>query len=180
MDLLDRILTLLVGGLLGYLIAKAEARLKSISEEVHDIDTRVRKDESGVTRLRPIVLDFLLFSVVVMVAYSVYQTVQFNEQLQDNVQRDRVELCESGAESRTIQRDLVDGIYNLAGTAAQRPPGAPPLTEFEKQQYDAYIDRVNEFRQDLYDRIEPSEFCEPFVDDDNVEPKTPDYPHLKP
>lgn len=99
---------------------------------------------------------------------------------QHNQSADERARCGSGVDVRNVQRATVDAIYTLATGSIQRDPDAPPLTEEERQQYNAYIRRVNDFRDNMYEKIKPSEQCAPYVEDDNVKPPTPPTPPIPP
>lgn len=94
-----------------------------------------------------------------------------------NREQDKVALCRSGMETRNVQRATVEAIYNLA-TSFAAPPASRPLTDAEIDRINAYIDRVNVFRENMYKQIKPSEICLPYVDDDNVKPPTPPVPPI--
>lgn len=96
-----------------------------------------------------------------------------------NSAEDERKRCESGVDTRNVQRQTVEAIYGLATGAAQRDANSPPLSRAEVRQYNAYIERVNAFRSNTYKLIKPSELCAKYVDDDKVEPPTPPMPPLK-
>lgn len=87
--------------------------------------------------------------------------------------------CAAAVDSRNVQRATVEAVFNLAGGSFTRAPDDPPLTERERKQYNEYIDRVNDFRYNMYEQIKPSEECAPYVDDDNVRPSTPPIAPIK-
>lgn len=188
MELYERIgwffLGLAIGAILGYIVARLRViddHLSEIKEEVDEIDDIVKhqKDEAGVTRLRPVILDVILFGVVIMVAYAAWSSGQTSNKVEKKTRSDKIALCKSGQEGRDTDRRLVEAVFNLATTSIERPVGSPPLTETEVGLYNAYIDRINRFRKDMYDQIQPSQVCEPFVSDADVKPATEPYPHIK-
>lgn len=96
----------------------------------------------------------------------------------DNARDDKAR-CLTGVDVRNVQRATVEAIYTLATGSIQRDADSPPLTKEELRQYNAYIDRVNGFRSDMYAQIKPSKLCAPFVEDDLVKPSTPPQPPIK-
>ena len=181
MDLADRLLMLLIGGCIGYILARIVDYLKDIKEEVDEVlEIERYRNERGITRLRTVVMDLILGGVILMVAYSAYTVNQTNDRVMEDAENDKRSLCSAGAEARDIDRRLVEAVYGLATDAIDRPNDAPPLTPAELERVNSYIDKVNAFRENMYEQIKPSEFCEEYVVDDNVTPPPPRYPYLKP
>jgi hypothetical protein len=181
-ELAERLTWMMLGGAVGFVLGYIVARLRDIKEELDEVDDTVKhlrsKDESGILRARPIVLDVVLVGVVCMVVWASFASQKAVNAFNEEQHSDVVALCKSGVESRDVQRSLVDAIYELATGSLERPKNAPPLTKQELKQYNDYIDRVNKFRVQTYNRIRPSETCESYVKDDNVEPPTSDFPHI--
>lgn len=179
MDLLDRLITLAIGGFIGYVLARIVDYLRCIKEEVDEIyEIETRRGERGVSRLKPIILDSILIGVVILVAYAAWSSNRANHAVENEAEEDRQAICDSLAEARETDRDLVDAVYQLALGAIDRPKGAPPLTAEQLDQVNSYIDRVNDFRRVQYAKIQPSEVCKPLVDPEPKLPPTPDKPNL--
>jgi Flp pilus assembly pilin Flp len=186
MDLVERAIFLAIGGGIGFILGYIVARLRDIEKEVHEVldiekqkngDTPRRiRDEEGAVRLS--FSRIALFIVVVLVAYSAFMSQKASNDVTDNFEEDKISRCQAGVDNRNVQRELVEAVYNLATGSAQRDPEAPPLTAEEVKQYNAYIDRVNDFRSTMYKKIKPSEECAPFVDDNNVDPPSDPFPNV--
>lgn len=180
MDLVDRLVTLAIGGFVGYVLARIVDYLRVIKTEVDTIYViETERNEHGDSRLRSVILNSLLFLVVVLVAYAAIASNQANHAVAKEATKDKVAVCRSLAEGRNTDRRLVEAVYRLAIGSAERPEGSPPLTKQELKQFNAYITRVNKFRRDQYAKIQPSKICEPYVDDEGRKPPTPDTPLIK-
>lgn len=90
-----------------------------------------------------------------------------------NQKADEKARCIAGVDIRAVQRETVQQIYVLATSVTERDPNAPPLTDEEILQYNAYIKRVNHFRDETFEKIKPPGLCVPYVNDNNVKPPTP-------
>ncbi len=178
----EKIAWLALGCAVGFVFGYIVARLREIKEKEDTIESKVdnlmhrEKDEEGALRFSWTGLAVLV--VVLLTAYAAFVSGHTANQVEDKVQSDKVALCRSGVESRQVQRGLVEAIYELATGSLERPKGAKPLTKVEIEQYNAYIDRVNKFRSDMYAQIKPSEACAPYVEDENVKPPTAPYPNI--
>lgn len=127
-----------------------------------------------------VVIYTCLVLVVVFVLFLDYRNdVQAEQQREREQAQDEIERCQAGVDSRDVQRKTVEAVYNLATGSIARNADDPPLTERELEQYNAYIDRVNNFREDMYAQIKPSKQCAPYVKDDHVKPPTPPTPPIK-
>lgn len=182
MGFAERASWLLLGMALGFVLGFIVARLRSIEEKVNTMDEHVsraiRKDnERGAVRLewRTLALMF----VVLLTAYSAVLSQVASNKVQDAAKDDKVSLCQAGVSSRAVQRELVEAIYVLATGSLQRDREAPPLTEAEIRMYNAYIDRVNKFRKEMYQKIKPTKVCVPYVDDENIAPPSDPYPSIE-
>lgn len=113
MDLLDRMIMLFIGGVLGYMLARVVDYLK---DKKHP--ERQRNDR-GVSRLRPVILDFVLLCVVGMVVSSSF-TVQHNANLvEDNQARlSRITVCNQKFLSKTITALNERTLYTVAQAKA--------------------------------------------------------------
>lgn len=129
----------------------------------------IRKILSKIARHQTLVVYVFLACVVVLAFY-----LNVRNQAADEKSR-----CEAGSDIREVQRQTVEAVYNLATGSIQRDANSPPLTDTELRQYNNYINNVNRFRSEMYRKIEPSEACAPFVEDDRVRPPTPPYPPLR-
>lgn len=185
MDTTDKVGYILVGCVIGYIMRilhEILRELRDVDECVHECRENHRhnrprdRNEDGILRMHPWVLDFVLFVVVIMTVFGVLKSIQFSDKLQENYHDDKVARCVAGAENRMVQRALVESIYKLASKPVQRKAGDAPLTPAQARAYNSYIRQVNGFREDMYDQIKPSEECEPYVTDDDLEPPTENIP----
>lgn len=203
MDLGDRIGWLILGCLIGFVLGYIARSLRDIKEELDEVDELVkhvsgadneqaeaRKKEWWQRRLRG--PDFALLAVVVITAYAAFMSqsasndsknasdlgVKTALDVKKNYEADQLARCKGGTESRDVQRETVDAIYELATGSLKRDASSPPLTATEVKQYNAYIDRVNAFREQMYRKIQPSKACAPYVEDVSMEPPGKPYPHF--
>lgn len=79
------------------------------------------------------------------------------------------ELCESGVDSRNVDRDQTQRIYDLALSSI--PQDRSTLTPDQRKRLRTYVTTVEMFREQSFAAIKPSELCAPYVDDDNITPK---------
>jgi hypothetical protein len=177
----ERLTWLLIGMVIGGVLGYFAHALRDIRSTVHHLDdqTRPQKDESGLVR-KPLLLDFVLLAVVIMVAYASIQSQRASNELERRGQEDLVNRCEAGQDTRIVQRALVEAVYTLATGAAERAPGDPKLSEDERIRYNRYVTRSNEFRTKMYEQIKPPDYCLPYVEDDNVKPPTDPFPTIPP
>lgn len=195
MDLIERAVYLAIGGVLGFILGYIVARLSEIKEELDEVDHIVKyelkhqRNEEGAFRF-PQGRQVVLLLVVLLVAYSAFLSQKASNDIKKQAKEDiakveaqtktaLVERCKSGVDTRTVQRDTVEAVFNLATATLPERTGGAKLSESQKQQYNAYIDRVNDFRDDMYTKIRPSEQCAPYVEDDNVLPPPPPYPRFQ-
>lgn len=186
MEFGERLGWVLLGAAIGFVLGYITAGIRDTRKEVHEIKNEVdevldlerHKGEWGILQNR-IAFRVAFMLSMFLVFWSAFASYQNSVQLEKNAQDDFVNRCQSGTDSRFVQRSLVDAIYNLATGALQRDPNAPPLTSAEISQSNAYIDRVNDFRVKMYNTIKPSEDCRPYVSDDNVRPPTGPFPHIR-
>jgi hypothetical protein len=195
MDLAERVFVFLIGCGVGFVLGYIVAHLRTIERKLDRVDHHVlhhevivsedevkvkSKDEKGVLSWSWLTFTNVAMSLMlILVAYAAFSAQAALNAVEKNTQSDFVAVCQAGAEIREVQRQTVDAIYQLATQSLERPPGSKPLTDVELQQYNAYIDRVNFFREDMYKKIAPTDVCEPYVTDENVVPPTPSFPHIK-
>lgn len=188
MDLDERMGWFIIGALVGIVLGYIVRLLQDIKAEVHDVDVEVKhqnggngnghhKDESGIVSRR-VTLNISLGIVVALTAYAAIASQFALNNSHEQQQKNLAALCKSGANTRHVQRALVDAIYNLATTSLQRDTNAPPLSEARLKMYNDYIDKVNLFRSSMYQQIVPPPRCAPYVHDFNVKPPTPPFPHI--
>lgn len=197
MALYERITWLLIGAAIGFVIGYIVALLRDIKEDLETVDECVRhcqldhehitrpvkkrfgrrKDQLGFMR-KPVVADIAYLFALALILLGLYRMNGITDNIEEKAHADLVARCESSVESRTVQRETVEAIYNLAIQSVIRGTNAPALTKEELRQYNAYILRVDKFREDLYKKIVPSEQCKPYVEDDVVVPPTPPTPPL--
>lgn len=179
MDLLERIFFLVVGGCLGYILARIVDQLRELRERVDQVEKHDRqRNEDGFMR-RPFVADLAYLFALSLILIGLYLQYLQSESLAENYEQDRIARCQAGVENRNVQRQTVDAVYSLASGVIERNENDPPLTQEETMRVNAYIERVNAFRDNMYDKIKPSEECAPYVNDDNVRPPTPPLPPIK-
>lgn len=125
---------------------------------------------------------YICLVLVVLLAFYLTERNQNDDEEREarNEKADEIARCQSGEDSRNVQRDLVDAIYNLAVGSIARDVEDPPLKPEEVKLYNAYIDRVNHFRSETYAKIHPSALCAPYVEDDDVKPPSPPTPRFLP
>lgn len=185
--LLSRVVVFAIGCLIGFVLGYVVRSLRDIKNEVGEIhDGQRRNDERGIAALPDFWTSIALLLVVglsVWASISSQNAVNSSDDAIASIKKNQhtqdVERCKGGVESRNVDRTQVEAIYKLAVGSIQRDANSPPLTETERAQYNAYIDRVNTFREDMYKRIKPSKHCLPYVSDDNVKPPTPPFPGIK-
>lgn len=185
-ELLERCLLLLIGGGIGFILGFITRSQMRIEKELHDVEETLKLDRNDDGFMRyPLVADVMALVVLIIVVFSAIQAQRaVNQletqqvQLEKESKADDAALCSSGTDSRNVSRDIVDEIYGLVVAVVNRGDGAPPRTPEEIERTNAYIDRANAFRKRLYARIQPSEFCAPYVEDHNVKPPTPPFPHV--
>lgn len=179
MEFGDRLMWMLFGAIIGFALGYVVRLLQDILHTVHEVDELVKqpRDEEGFMR-NPKVADAAMLIVVAFTAWAAFSTWSTNNSLESNYKADKANFCQSGADNRAVQRATVEAVYQLAVGSLQRDPDSPPLTKTEVQQYNAYIDRVNDFRDRMYEQIQPSARCKGFVESEPSEPPTPPYPHV--
>jgi len=117
--------------------------------------------------------------VIAIVAYAAFASQQAVTTAKINTKQQLISVCHATQETRDVLRQTVDAIHTLSSSSTERPVGSPPFTDSEIVQFNLFIDRVNEFRSEMYDKIKPRTECVPYVHDDHIVPPTPDTPHLK-
>lgn len=188
MEVLERAIYLAIGLGIGFILGYIVARLREIKEEVDEVldiekqkngepPRRVR-DDAGFMRV-PLVADFMYLLVLGLVLYGVILSIEASQDIKENAKEDQISRCEAGVDNRNVQRELVEAVFNLATGAVQRPEDLPPLNEEDRLRYNAYVIRANDFREDMYEKIKPSEECAKYVEDDNVEPPSPAFPTIE-
>lgn len=179
MDFSDRMEWLFLGCLIGFVVGYIVRSLREIKATVDEVDDIVKqnKDEHGALSWKT-ASNLSLFLVVALTVWAAFVSQKASNDVEESYQRDTIARCESSQDVRVVQRATVDAIYTLATGSIQRDANSPPLTDKEVVLYNAYIDRVNKFREDMYKKIKPSELCAPYVNDNAVKPPTPPYPHV--
>lgn len=189
MDYGDRLLWLLLGCFIGFVFGYIVRSLREIKEEVDEIVENKRKTSTGDDPETyeqnergsfswELASRISLFVVVSLTIWAAFVSQKASNDVAESYEKDQRARCEAGADVRVVQRQTVEAIYVLATGSLQRDADSPPLTDIELRQYNAYIDRVNNFREDMYRKIKPSAPCKKYVDDDRVKPPTPPYPPM--
>lgn len=183
MDLAERIFTFLIGAGVGAVVGYIVARLRCIEKKLEVMDRHVlhpERGEDGYLKFRWLTFANVALSlVVILVAYAAFSAQSAVDAVKKNTHLNFVSVCQAASQIREVQRQTVDAIYQLATQSLERPEGAKPLTDVQLKQYNDYIDRVNFFRTDMYNKIHPTKACEPYVTDENVNPPTADFAHIK-
>lgn len=176
----ERFFWFAVGCVIGYIIRLLQGIKKNGDETAEAL--RRDRGEDGFMRY-PLVADLLYFIVLLVVLAGAWRAneaakdaKQAIENVADNAKQDEISRCQAGVDNRIVQRDTVDAIYDLATGFIQND--GPRRSPEEVVLTNAYIDRVNAYRDDAYAKIKPSEACKPFVEDDEVTPPTPPFPHV--
>lgn len=81
--------------------------------------------------------------------------------------------CESQVEVREVQRSIVQAIYKLNLTFIDP---SKEYTEEEILRIRRFVRNVTEFRSNMFRKIQPSDPCLPYVNDENVKP--PPWPKI--
>jgi hypothetical protein len=180
MGLDDRLTLFLLGCFLGFVLGYLVRSLREIKESVdkikHDVGHEDR-DERGYST-SDVFVHVSLVVVLILTAWASVASQLASNKLEESQKQIIVSFCESGQDSRAVQRQLVDAVYNLAVGSTERDLNAPPLSDKRLKMYNDFIDRVNNFRSSTYEQIQPPHKCAPYVDDFNVKPPTPPVPHI--
>lgn len=175
-ETIERVIFFLVGSGFGWILHIFVSTIRETKDEVHEVlEIERHRDEAGLLQHRwAFNISFSL--LMVFVFYAAYSSYQNGRNLVQNQQEDFVRVCVAAEDIRNVQRKTVDAVYTLATSFVQKDER--DLTEEEKARVNLFIDRSNRFREDAYNAIEPTEECEPYVDDIDVEPPTPPIPNL--
>lgn len=176
----DRLTFFLLGCAAGYVLCHIVWHLRNINKDLDVLveDHDHKKDESGFANF--ITVDRLMMgSLILLLGLSLFLAAKNNSDIQNNYSEDEKSRCLGAVDSRTAQRDTVEFIYALATSFLQDGTDNKPLTQEEVIRTNLYIDKVNDFRENAYSKIKPSETCVKYVEDDDVEPPTPPYPHFE-
>lgn len=182
MSLDERIVWSLIGCFIGFVLGYIVRILQDIKEELDEVDDIVKDNVHKRDELGAVSWDFVsrvaLFLVVVLVAYSAFVSQRASNDVKANVENDLVERCKAGVDTRTVQRDTVDAVYNLAKGLTVRKKNDPPMTAKQRAATRQFLHRLDSFRNDMYGKIHPSQQCMPYVHDDNVKPRKSPSPHI--
>lgn len=176
-DLLERILLLLIGGGVGFILGfmtRSQMRIEKGLHHVEEIVEGRTRDEDGFMEMRYI-KDVLYLLVLAITLVGVWRAESALNKAEENIIIAFDERCVAGQDSRDVQRALVDAIYKQFTDILPDPdsPRNDRLTDREVRLTNNYIDNANHFRRSLYRQIVPSEICVDVegVTDDNVRPK---------
>jgi hypothetical protein len=137
-----------------------------------------KRDESGILQHR-VAFNVSFALLMIFVFYAAYSSFQNSRDLKQNAADDFARVCVAAEDIRQVQRSTVDAVYTLAISIVRNDKDRPPkLTDQQKAEVNLFIDRANAFREDAYANIQPTEECEPYVHDKNVDPPTPPYPNI--
>lgn len=174
-DLLERAILLGVGLFIGFVLGYIVRSLRIMEKEVHEVCEENRrlheKGEGGFMQVNRVLTDLLYLLILAIVLFGVWRSQQALDAAKEQAKQNDISRCESGEDVRVVQRGIVDAIYSLALGFTVRDNDDPPRTEQEKEELTAYVSSLDNFRENTYDKIKPSELCAPFVEDDNVEPE---------
>lgn len=195
MGLDDRLFWLAIGCVLGFFVGYMVRSLRVLQEikaELDEVDSIV-KEEQTVRKARKrrkdnaegfmsnrVAADISMGVVVILVVWAAFATQKNSNELEENVKQDKINSCESGIDSRTVQRQTVDAVYELAsGSLTQlTPKETAALTPEQVARYNAFVDDINHFRSNMYEKIQPSERCQDLVPKESTKPPTPAIPQL--
>lgn len=185
MSLDDRLIWLTIGCILGFFAGYLTKSLRDIKEELNEVDQILREDHGMGKKeqggfLTAQTANYIMLGIVVLItAWAAVSSQKASNDVEASYTADKIARCKAGVEVRVVERQTVDAIFTLATGSLQRSPKAAPLTNVQRREFNAYIDRVNDFRDNMYSKIGPSKECAPYVNDDKVAPPTPPFPHLK-
>lgn len=178
-ETIDRIIFFCLGGGFGWILHVIVSTIRETKEEVTEVLKIERKrGEAGILQHR-VAFNVAFSLMIVFVFYAAFNSYQVGNDLQDEQQEDFVSLCRSAEEIRDVQRNIVDAVYALAIGVVQREANDPPRTKDELTLANQFIAHTNEFRRQAYADIRPTDACIDYVNDDDVEPPTPDQPFLE-
>jgi predicted histidine transporter YuiF (NhaC family) len=182
-ETIERIIFFIIGcgfgGILGYIAAY----LRFIRAEVHEVHEELHhhdKDEAGILQSR-VATNISFIVMMIFVLYAVFASFQNDKRDEENQEVNFKNVCVAAEDIRTAQRDTVEAVYVLLIAVLENDEDVKPgqLTDAQLREVNKYIDNANAFRKDAYSKIQPSEACLPYVEDDNVKPNGPPYPQLK-
>ena len=176
MTLTDRLLFIGIGIGVGLILTYITYLLRGVHKRqdtmIQELKNK-KKNDDGILERGWATAIALVFTLSLLF-YSVYIGYANTQDIKEKAQEQFVNVCQAGETNRTVLREMVDAIYTLATVGIQEPKN-----DTQQARINAYIDRVNAFRNDMYDKIHPPKACEPYVSDDHVEPATPDIQHVK-
>lgn len=195
MGLDDRLFWLAIGCVLGFFVGYMVRSLRVLQEikaELDEVDSIVkeeqtvrkarkrRKDNADGWMSNRVAADISMGVVVVLVVWSAFAAQKNSNDLEDNVKQDKINSCESGIDSRTVQRQTVDAVYELASGSLTKltPKEIAALTPEQVVRYNAFVDDINKFRTNMYAKIQPSDRCKGLVPEESKTPPTPSIPQL--
>lgn len=189
MTVIEQTVVFFVGCVIGFVMGVIYSHLKLIEKKLDVVDEHIIEYESKVDHLHDekgawVMPKWLSFSnlalgfVVLLVAWAAFASQRATNTVESDIESDRRELCVSGQDNRHVQRIMVEQIFQLATSSLVRNKDSPPLTAYEFQRYNAYIDRVNKFRESMYRQIKPTDICVDYVTDDDVRPPSPPFPPI--
>ena len=106
MGLDDRLMYLLLGVCVGFILGYITRTLREIKEELYEVDGRVsrKRDDAGFMRY-PVVADVMVVLVVVITVWAAFASQRASNEVRDNQdQIARITECNQVFLSRTIQR----------------------------------------------------------------------------
>lgn len=175
MTFTDRLLFIGIGIGVGLILTYITYLLRGVHKRQDTMikELRKKKNDDGILERGWATAIALVFTLSLLF-YSVYIGYANTQDIKEKAQEQFVNVCQAGETNRTVLREMVDAIYTLATVGIQEPKNDAQLARIN-----AYIDRVNAFRDEMYNKIHPTKACEPYVSDDHVEPSTPDIQHVK-
>ena len=175
MTLTDRLLFIGIGIGVGLILTYITYLLRGVHKRQDTMikELRKKKNDDGILERGWATAIALVFTLSLLF-YSVYVGYSNTQDIKEKAQEQFVNVCQSGEGNREVLRAMVDAIYTLATVGIQEPKN-----DTQQARINAYIDRVNAFRDEMYNKIHPPKACEPYVSDDHVEPATPDIQHVK-
>ena len=180
MALTDRLESIFIGIVIGFVLGYLTKTLREIKQELDEVDSKVSeiKDDRGAISF-PAWRDAILMIVVFATAYAAILSQRASNDIKEQAKAELIGRCEAGVDSRNVQRSLVDAVYDLAtAVAAPSLARADQLSVEDIREYNAFVRRVNTFRAEQYNMIKPPQICEPYVEDESVNPPTEPFPTI--
>lgn len=161
MDLTDRVLLLMVGGVIGFILGYIVRSLREIKEELDEVDDLVKKQQhgdEGFMQVR-IVADVMMLVVLCLTVYAaVVSGIAAEESRDSQDQLEKVTDCNTEFQSKTITALNERTTYSTEAAAAnvelQKAQAAyveifddvpPPTREEGLEAFRTYFEALNDY-----------------------------------